>query len=89
MRLALGADPGRVAGDIVTQGGLVALSGVGVGLVVALAGSRLLASLLYGVSARDPIVFAAATVMLQAVALVACWFPARRAARLNPLEALR
>ena len=89
VRLALGADPGRVAGDIVTQGGLVALSGVGVGLVVALAGSRLLASLLYGVSARDPIVFAAATVMLQAVALVACWFPARRAARLNPLEALR
>ncbi len=89
VRLALGADPTRIAGDIVRQGGLVALSGVGVGVAVALVGTRLLASLLYGVGPRDPIIFAAATVILQAVALVACWFPARRAARLNPLEALR
>lgn len=89
VRLALGADPWRVAGDIVRQGGLVALSGVGIGLAISLAGTRLLESLLYGVSSRDPIIFAATAVVLQAVALVACWFPARRAARLNPLEALR
>jgi ABC-type lipoprotein release transport system permease subunit len=54
-----------------------------------LAGSRLIESLLYGVSSRDPRVFAITTVTLLAVALLACWLPARRAARLNPLEALR
>src|SRR5438093_1460304 len=89
VRLALGADPGQVAGMIVRQGGLVAIAGVIVGLGLAYAGSRLIASLLYGVSARDPVVFAATTVLLLTVALVACWLPARRGARLSPLEALR
>jgi putative ABC transport system permease protein len=89
VRLALGADPGQVAAMIVRQGGLVAFAGVIVGLGLAYAGSRLIVSLLYGVSARDPVVFAATTVLLLAVALVACWLPARRAARLSPLEALR
>ena len=72
VRLALGAEPGGVAGMIVRQGGLVALAGIAVGLATALAGSRLMASLLYGVSTRDPGVFAAATAGL-------AW---RRAARL-------
>jgi len=89
VRLALGADPGDVAGMIVRQGGLVAIAGVIVGLGLAYAGSRFIASLLYGVSARDPVVFAATTVLLLTVALVACWLPARRGARLSPLEALR
>jgi predicted permease len=89
VRLALGADPGQVAGMIIRQGGLVAIAGVIVGLGLAYAGSRLIASLLYGVSARDPVVFAATTVLLSTVALVACWLPARRGARLSPLEALR
>jgi putative ABC transport system permease protein len=89
VRLALGADPGHVAGMIVRQGGSVACAGVVVGLGLAYAGSRFVASLLYGVSARDPAVFAATTVLLSTVALVACWLPARRGARLNPLEALR
>jgi putative ABC transport system permease protein len=89
VRLALGADPGRVAGMIVRQGGCVALAGVIVGLGLAYAGSRFIASLLYGVSARDPAVFGVTTVLLVTVALVACWLPARRGARLSPLEALR
>ena len=89
VRLALGADPGQVAGMIVRQGGLVAIAGVIVGLGLAYAGSRFIASLLYGVSARDPVVFAATTVLLLTVALLACWLPARRGARLSPLEALR
>jgi putative ABC transport system permease protein len=89
VRLALGAEPGSVAGMIVRQGALVALGGVAVGLAAALAGSRLIESLLYGVSPRDPAVFSLTTLILLAVALFACWVPARRAASLSPLEALR
>jgi ABC-type antimicrobial peptide transport system permease subunit len=89
VRLALGAAPATVAGMIVRQGGLVALAGITVGLVTAFAGSRLIESLLYGVSPRDPAVFVATTLVLLGIALLACWLPARRAARLSPLEALR
>ena len=63
--------------------------GVGLGLAVALAGGRLIEALLYNVSPRDPVVIGVVTLLLTAVALVACWLPARRAARLSPLEALR
>jgi putative ABC transport system permease protein len=89
VRLALGAEPATVAGMIVRQGAFVALVGITVGLAAAWAGSRLIASLLYGVSPRDPAVFTATTLTLLAVALLACWLPARRAASLSPVEALR
>jgi predicted permease len=89
VRLALGAEPGEVARMIVRQGGRVAIAGVAIGLAAAWAGSRLIESLLYGVGPRDPVVFFAMTLTLLAVALVACWLPARRAARLSPVEALR
>ena len=89
VRLALGAKPGSVAVMIVRQGGVVALVGIVVGLGTAFATSRLIGSLLYGISPRDPGVFAATTVTLLAVALLACWLPACRAARLSPLDALR
>jgi putative ABC transport system permease protein len=89
VRLALGAEPRAVSGMIVRQGAIVALAGIAVGLGTALAGSRVLESLLYGVSPRDPIVLAATATLLFAVAIGACWLPARRAARLSPLEALR
>jgi predicted lysophospholipase L1 biosynthesis ABC-type transport system permease subunit len=89
VRLALGAEPASVARMIVRQGALVALAGIAIGLATALAGNRLIESLLYGVSSRDLGVFATTALMLLTVALFACWLPARRAARLDPLEALR
>jgi ABC-type antimicrobial peptide transport system permease subunit len=89
VRLAMGAEPRSVAAMILRQGGAVTLTGIVVGLIVALAGSQLIQSLLYGVSPRDPIVFSLTTIALLVIALLACWLPARRAARLSPLEALR
>ena len=89
VRLALGAEPGRVAAMIVRQGGIVVLAGVLAGLAAALAGGRLIASLLYDVSPRDPAVFAATAVTLFGVATLGCWVPARRAAHVSPVEALR
>jgi putative ABC transport system permease protein len=89
VRLALGAEPRSVAAMILRQGSTVALAGAAVGLAAALAGSRLIASLLYGIGPRDPAVFAGTTLLLLIVAALACWLPARRAARLSPLEALR
>jgi putative ABC transport system permease protein len=89
VRLALGARPGGVVAMIVRQGGTVALAGTIIGLAIALTESRLIASLLYGVNPRDPAVYGATGVTLFAIALMACWLPARRAAVLNPLDALR
>ena len=89
VRLALGAAPATVATMIVRQGGLVAAAGIAVGLATAFAGSRVIESLLYGISSRDAGVFAATTLAVLAISLLACWLPARRAARLNPLQALR
>lgn len=89
VRMALGAEPGGITAEIVKQGGRVALAGITVGLVAAFVGSQLIASVLYGVSPRDPIVFGAMAVTLQLIALLACWIPARRAAQLSPTIALR
>ena len=89
VRLALGAAPGGITRQIVMQGGVVSLIGIAIGLVGAFAGGGLIASVLYGVSPRDPMVFVVMPVTLQVVALAACWIPARRAARLDPTIALR
>ena len=80
MRLALGAEPRGITRQIVRQGGMVAFMGIVIGLAAAFAGGRLIASVLYGVSPRDPVVFAVMAIALQVVALIACWLPARRAA---------
>jgi putative ABC transport system permease protein len=89
VRLALGAEPRSVAAMIVKQCGLVTLAGASIGLAIAFAGSRLIESLLYGVSPRDPLVFATTTFALVVIAFIACSLPARRAARINPVDALR
>jgi putative ABC transport system permease protein len=89
VRLALGASPQNVATMIVRQGGLVALAGIVIGLGCAAAASQLMSSLLYGVSPHDPVVFATTAVLLLCVAIAASVLPARRAAMLNPLDALR
>jgi ABC-type antimicrobial peptide transport system permease subunit len=74
---------------IVGNGLMHAVVGSAVGLVAALAGTRALTTVLYDVSAYDPATLALATAALLAVALVACWLPARRAAAIDPLEAIR
>jgi len=89
VRLALGAEPAGITSQIVKQGGIVALAGIAVGLVAAGAGGRMIVSVLYGVSPRDPVIFASMAIVLMAVALLACWIPARRAAQLSPTIALR
>jgi putative ABC transport system permease protein len=89
LRIALGARPESVKWLVVAQGMSVGLIGIGIGLVAALAAARGLTSIVYGVGARDPGTFAAVALVLLAVALAACLLPARRAARVDPMVALR
>ena len=89
VRLALGAEPSGITAQIVKQGGIVTLAGIGAGLIAAFAGTRVIASVLYGVNPRDPVVFAFNGAVLLVVGLLASWIPARRAAHLNPTIALR
>jgi putative ABC transport system permease protein len=89
IRVALGASGDRVVRLVVRQGMLPALVGVGIGLIGAALGARLLGSLLYGVGTHDPATFAVAVTALGTIALAACYIPARRAARADPMLALR
>jgi predicted permease len=89
VRMALGADPGKVKQLVVRQGMQPALIGVGVGLIAAFAATRLIARLLYGVSAVDPVTFVLVPLFLIAVALLATYLPARRATRVPPTVALQ
>lgn len=89
VRLALGAKTGDVLRLVVGPGMLLAGIGIAIGLIGSLAVTRLLASLLYGVTATDPLTMIAVAALLALVALAACLIPARRAARIDPLMALR
>jgi len=89
IRVALGADVARVRRLVLSEGVRLSALGVGLGLLGALALARVMRTLLYGVGANDPATFAGVAALLGAVALLACWLPARQAARLDPLVALR
>jgi len=89
LRMALGAQTGNVSRLILRQGMTLALIGSCVGLAIAFGATRLLKSVLYGVNPADPLTFLGVTLLLGTVALLACWIPARRASRVDPMIALR
>jgi predicted permease len=89
IRIALGAQPKDVLVLVLGEGTRTALLGIGIGLAAALGLTRLMASVLYGVSATDPLTFVAVAGVLTMVALAACYIPARRAMRVDPIVALR
>ena len=89
VRLALGAAPGGIRRLVLGQGGRLALAGVSLGLLAALGLSRLVTRLLFGIGAFDMPTYVAVPLVLGGMALLACWLPARRAMRVDPLVAMR
>jgi ABC-type antimicrobial peptide transport system permease subunit len=87
--MALGARRSEVQGMVVRQGMSIVTIAIALGILGALATGRLLESLLFGVSPRDPLTYGTVVGMLLVVALLACWIPARRASWVDPSEALR
>ena len=89
LRVALGASPSDVMQLVLREGALLVVIGLAVGAALSFAGARFISGLLFGVSARDPLVFAAVSVLVAIAALAACLVPGRRALRVDPLLALR
>jgi predicted permease len=89
IRMAMGAQTGRVLKLVVGQGMRLALVGLVLGLVIAFAAMRVLSTLLFGVSAHDPVIFVGVSLVLLAAAILACYIPARRATKVDPMVALR
>jgi hypothetical protein len=89
IRMALGAQRGTVLRMIMREGSIMLVYGIALGLLLAVAAGKILSGILYGVGPLDPFAFTAAPLLLAVAALVATWLPARRAATLNPVQALR
>jgi putative ABC transport system permease protein len=89
VRIALGSSARGVLRLVVGHGMRYTLLGVGLGLVGAVVSTRVLSNVLYGVGTADPLTFVSVTVVLSAIALLACWIPASRASRVDPVAALR
>jgi predicted permease len=89
IRMALGAVPSQVARAVLTRTAIMLGVGVAIGLVLAFAGGTLFSVILYGISPHDPTTYLCAIALMSVIALVACWLPARRAIRVDPLTALR
>jgi putative ABC transport system permease protein len=89
IRLALGAQRRDVVQMVLSEGATMALAGVAMGIAAALALTRLMTSLLFGVTAHDPLTFGLVGALLMLVALLACYVPARRAMKVDPMVALR
>ena len=89
IRIALGANGGQLIRQVVAQGAALTAFGVGLGLAGAYALSRILKSMVFGISTTDAATFSSVAVLLAAVAIAACYIPARRAATTNPVDTLR
>ncbi|MGH9397039.1 MAG: ADOP family duplicated permease [Terriglobia bacterium] len=89
IRMALGASPARMQFDVIAKTLRLTLAGIGIGVVASLAVTRLIASLLFGITPADPVTFVVTVLVLTSVALVAGYLPARRASRIDPMSALR
>jgi putative ABC transport system permease protein len=89
VRMALGANPAAVFAMTIRQGLALTLAGIAIGVAAALGVTRLMRSLIFGVTPYDPLTFVAVAVLLLGVAVAACYIPARRAMRVDPMVALR